>query len=355
MDGQGELEFFTPGGELIRLTARFERERQVPGRERVAARHIVAGQGWRVRQYRLPGSASRDQRAREALERETGAALAVERAHGAEPYAQVFTRLVGHNLDAAEPYVLYDVPAAPAEPLAHRKGTLGVEQLRSVLAQLILAVRLLEDVGFVHRALTPDTVRWDGRTVRVAELYGAIPAGAPREAFGQAPWAAPEQRKGTGAADPRDDVWSVAQLTYYLLAGRLSDGMGPPQDLDGYRQLTALRDSGAFAGTAADRAHAADVLRLLNRHDPLGGLVRAADPLDAGRDEFDRLVAEKRRALGRGPGAVDDGPPPHGAGGAREPLPGSRDADPPEPVRPARRRLRVRRNGADGGRTGDGR
>lgn len=92
----------------------------------------------------------------------------------------------------------------------------------------MLAVRLLEATGLVHRAIGPDTVHWDGRHVRLAEPYAALRAGEPREAYGAAPWASPEQRRGTGAADPRDDLWSVAQLVYFLAAGRPTGARARP-------------------------------------------------------------------------------------------------------------------------------
>jgi hypothetical protein len=297
-----ELEFFTPTGELTSLPARYEPELHIPARGPVTVRHAVVGEGRPVIQYRLPPSARKDQRAREALEHEAGAALAIEREYGAERYGALFTRFAGHNLDAAEPFVLYAATPAPgAEPLSRSVGRLSVEQLRAVMAQLTLVARLLEHVGFVHRALTPQTVWWDGKKVRIAESYAAIPAGVPREPYGQAPWSAPEQRAGTGAADPRDDLWSVAQLTYFLVAGRPAEGTGPPPDLDSYRQLAAFRDSGVFAPRADQRPYAAEVLRLLNRPDPLAGAFGAADPLDAYRDEFEQLLAAKRRDLAGDP------------------------------------------------------
>ncbi|WP_314174753.1 protein kinase family protein [Streptomyces winkii] len=297
-----ELEFFSAAGELTCLPARYEPELHIPARGPLTLRHAVVGEDRPVIQYRLPLSARKDQRAREALEREAGAALSIEREYGAERYRALFTRFAGHNLDAAEPFVLYAATSAPgAEPLSRFAGRLSVEQLRAVMAQLTLVTRLLEHVGFVHRALTPQTVWWDGKKVRVAEPYAAIPAGVPREPYGQAPWSSPEQRSGTGAADPRDDLWSVAQLTYFLVAGRPAEGTGPPPDLDSYRQLAAFRDSGVFAPRADQRPDAAQVLRLLNRPDPLAGASGAADPLDVYRDEFERLLAAKRADLAEDP------------------------------------------------------
>ena len=264
----------------------------------MTTRHVVTDGGRQLVQYRLPLSARRNQQARKALEREAGAALAIERAYGTEPYARLFTRFVGHNLDAAEPFVLYSTAAPGSAPLTRSAGRLGVQQLRTVMTQLMLVARLLEHVGFVPPGPDP-AERVVGREEGGSrEPSGAIPVGTPREPYGEAPWATLEQRRGTGAADPRDDVWSVAHLSY-LLAGGSDGGAGPPPDLDGYSQLAALRQSGAFETAAVQRPYAADVLRLLGRPDPLADVARsAADPLDAYREEHEQLLASKRRDLG---------------------------------------------------------
>jgi hypothetical protein len=295
------LEFFTPAGELVSFPVRYEPEVPAPGREPVVIRRAVL-KGRPVIQYRLARSAAKDRRAREALEREVRAALALTREYKAERHRMHFARFAGHNLDASEPFVLYADNQAPgAEPLARCAGRLGVEQLRTVMAQLTRVVRLLGHAGFVHRALAPQTVWWDGRSVRIAGPYAALPAGVPREPYGWAPWSAPEQRSGRGTADSRDDLWSAVQLMYFVVSGRPAEGTGQPPDLAAYSQLAALHDSGVFAARADRRPHAADVLRLLGEDDPLTGAVGAADPLERYRDEFERLLADKRSNLSRGP------------------------------------------------------
>ena len=295
------LEFFTPAGGLVSFPVHYEPEVPAPGRDPVVIRRAVL-KGRSVIQYRLPRSAAKDRRAREALEREVRAALALTREYGSERHRRHFTRFAGHNLDASEPFVLYaDTQAPGAEPLARCAGRLGVEQLRTVMAQLTRVVRLLGHAGFVHRALTPQTVWWDGKHVRIAGPYAALPTGVPREPYGPAPWSAPEQRSGRGTADSRDDLWSAVQLMYFVVSGRPAEGTGQPPDLAAYSQLAALHDSGVFAPRAGQRPHAADVLRLLGEDDPLTGSVGAADPLERYRDEFERLLADKRSNLSRGP------------------------------------------------------
>lgn len=307
-----ELEFFTPAGVLVSFPVRYEPELPAPGREPVVIRRAVL-KGRPVIQYRLPRSAGKDRHARDALEREVGAALALTREYGTELHRRYFAPFAGHNLDASEPFVLYaDAHTPGAEPLSRCAGRLGVEQLRTVMAQLTRVVRLLGHVGFVHRALAPQTVWWDGKNVRIAPSYAALPAGVPRGPYGAAPWSAPEQRSGRGTADSRDDLWSAVQLMYFVVSGRPAEGTGQPPDLGAYSQLAALRDSGVFAASAGQRPSAAEVLRLLGEDDPLTGITGAADPLDRYRDEFERLLAGKRRNLSRIPAERPAGGPEDG-------------------------------------------
>ncbi|MCP9986010.1 hypothetical protein LUX01_04095 [Streptomyces sudanensis] len=303
----GELAFLTHEGDPVRFSARFGADREPPGRPGRLARTVTLGADWTVLQYRVaPG----DARAHAALEREAAAAVALERRYGRERFGELFTRVVGHDLDAPEPFVLYRI--ADGEPLASHGGALGVGERQRVATQLVLAVRLLEATGLVHRAIGPDTVHWDGRHVRLAEPYAALRAGEPREAYGAAPWASPEQRRGTGAADPRDDLWSVAQLVYFLAAGRPDRGAGPPADLADFRGLAAFDRGGAFAPLAAGRPAPAELMRLLNVPDPLarsagGSSAPPADdsaPVTAGPTGYDDRIARKRADLGL------DRPPP---------------------------------------------
>lgn len=294
MTASQEFSFYDARGELISCAAEFRDDNQAaPGRPGLVARTVRLNGRRVVRQVRLPRPRG-NQHAREALEREASAAVAIERAYGATEHNRVFTPLVGQHLDVSEPFVLY---RPVGRPLGHHGGRLNVAQVGTVLRELTLAVRLLEHLGYVHRAVTPGTVLWDGHQVRLSEPFAAVPAGQGREPFGRAPWSASEQLRGDGLSDPRDDLWSVGQVMYYLLAGRPGAGTGPPPGLASYPQLAALH--GAFAPVAAERPAPAEVLRRLTYPDPFEASPRAADPLDAGRRAFDEALTAKRRDLGR--------------------------------------------------------
>ncbi|MET9801605.1 hypothetical protein [Streptomyces sp. NPDC006368] len=305
-DVHDELEFFTHTEDPVRFAARFGSDHRPPGRPGLLARGVTLGAGWPVLQYRLPASGQRDPHAYAALEREVAAAVALERRYGGERFGEVFTRLIGFDLEATEPFILYRVP--DGEPIGTLSGALGVDEQHQVIVQLALAVRLLEAAGLVHRAITPDTVRWDGTHVRLSEPYAAQRHGEPREAFGTAPWASPEQREGTGTADSRDDLWSAAQLVYFLLSGRPDKGVGPPADLRDFRRLAALDHGGAFAPEAGRRPAPTELMRLLNVPDPLAGAPTAADPLSRARAEFDAHLARKRAGSAPDRTPVEDPP-----------------------------------------------
>lgn len=298
-----ELEFLNHQEAQVRFAVRYGEDRRPPGRPGILVRRALLGTGAvPVHQYRLTSSPQRDPDAYGLLEREVAAAVALERRYGGAKFGAVLPRVVGFDLTAAEPFVLYRPPGG--RPLSDWAGRLAAEDQERITGQLAMAVRLLGDVDLVHRAITPDTVRWDGARVRLCEPYAALRAGETREPFGAAPWASPEQRAGHGAADPRDDLWSVAEIAYFLLSGRPDRGEGPPADLADYRRLAALEHSGLFAREAERRPHPTELLRLLHVPDPLATGAGAADPLDRWRAEYDTQIARKRALSGEArPGA----------------------------------------------------
>ncbi|WP_328942069.1 hypothetical protein OG259_10745 [Streptomyces sp. NBC_00250] len=315
-----ELEFLNPREAQSRFVVRYGDDRTPAGRPGFLARRAFLGTASvPVVQYRLVSSGQGDPRAYGLLEREVAAAVALERRYGSEKFGAVLTRIVGFDLTAAEPFVLYRPPIG--HPLSDWSGRLGAEDQERITGQLAMAVRLLGELDLVHRAITPETVRWDGTRIRLCEPYAALRTGEARESFGTAPWSSPEQRAGRGAADPRDDLWSVAELAYYLLSGRPDRGEGPPADLADYRRLAALQHSGLFSPRAAERPDATELLRLLNVPDPVAV---EADRLDRWRAEYDLQIARKAALSGGGPAGVGRA----GAEGAEPPFPA------PPPSRP---------------------
>jgi serine/threonine protein kinase len=150
---------------------------------------------------------------------------------GRRGYPEQLTRLIGHNVDDATPYSLFtDQPGSLAE--LDDRLPLGPEIWRRIARQLLMAMRCLQYVQIVHRRIRPETVRWDGIRLQLADLTHAVPENRPREAYGVSPWDPPEQLRGEGSADICDDVYSFGMLMV-----RLMTGADLPDDASVLRQL----------------------------------------------------------------------------------------------------------------------
>ncbi|MFE2585374.1 hypothetical protein [Streptomyces sp. NPDC059378] len=291
-----DLSFTTPGGLRHRAPARFGPELRRVVRPPLLARELLLGDAWKGVQVRLSSADVRDPHEYQALEAEVGAALTIHRAFLGSPYQGLFPVPVGYDMDAAEPFLIYATPRGePATGLTH--GISTTDQ-RIIERDLVLAVRLLEGLGLVHRGIVPAAVRWDGERAQLWDVGATARIGAPRTPWGAAPYASPEQRAGVGEADARDALWSTAQLMYQLVAGRQGRPDGPPADLDAYRSL-AQSVGDAFAPRAEDRPTPARLLGLLVPDpDPATVLMAGPDPLEPYRREFDDRLARKREAVG---------------------------------------------------------
>ncbi|MGX1542036.1 hypothetical protein [Streptomyces adustus] len=291
-----DLSFTTPGGLRHRAPARFGPELGRVVRPPLLARELMLGGAWKGVQVRLSSADVRDPHEFQALEAEVGAALTVHRAFLGSPFQGLFPVPVGYDMDAAEPFLIYATPRGEsATGLVH--GISTTDQ-RIIERDLVLAVRLLEGLGLVHRGIVPAAVRWDGERAQLWDLGATARIGAPRTPWGTAPYASPEQRSGVGEVDARDALWSTAQLMYQLVAGRQGRPDGPPADLDAYRSLAqSLGD--AFAPRAEDRPTPARLLGLLAPDpDPATVLMAGPDPLEPYRREFEAVLDRKRAAAG---------------------------------------------------------
>ena len=263
------------------------------------ARWITLDGHWNLVQVRLPSIHASTAEAQRALETEVGTALAIRSALRGTGHEERFPVPVGYDMDAAEPFVLYLGPRGDALAEA---GGVQIREQPLIQRDLVLAVRLLEGLGLVHRDITPARVHWDGGTVQLWGLAAVIRAGRPRTGYGLAPYASPEQLAGSGEADPRDSLWSIAQLMYHMVARRPGNPHGRPDDLARYPSLAPVLGP-LFAPLAQDRPSPAQLLeRLQPGTDPVGSALVGYDRLDPLRKEFDVAAARKRasrRALPR--------------------------------------------------------
>ncbi|MFF3326306.1 hypothetical protein [Streptomyces sp. NPDC002889] len=341
-DEPPELSFTTPGGRRHHVAARFGRDLQRVVRPPRVAREVRLGDAWQGLQVRLCAADASDPHEYHVLETEVGVALTVHRAFSGTPFQGLFPVPVGYDMDAAEPFLIYADPRGePATSLAH--GISTTDQ-RIIERDLVLAIRLLESLGLVHRGIVPAAVRWDGERTQLWDLGAVARTGTPRAPWGAPPYASPEQRAGVGDVEARDALWSAAQLMYQLVAGRQGSPDGPPADLEAHRSLVQTL-GGAFAPKAEDRPTPGKLLGLLMPDsDPYAMVAARPDPLEPHRREFDAALARKRAAAG-----LDlDGSGPHNDPHPTEPL-----LAPDGTGQPGRRRAWF--NGGTGDRGGRGR
>lgn len=299
------MRFTDPSGR--RHTARMVPGGDLPGLVRgpAVARRVTLDGRWELVQVRLPAPYARDGEAQIALEAEASAALEIHSALLGTGHEQLFPMPVGYDMDVAEPFVLYLGPRG--EPLSEAAGV-QIREQQLIQRDLVLAVSLLEDLGLVHRGIAPSQVRWDHAMVQLWDLGAVARTGRPRTPYGTAPYAPPEQLAGSGVTDPRDALWSAAQVMYRLVARRSGDAQGRPEDLDRYPSL--VRELGPlFAPMACDRPSAAQVLaRFQPRPGPAGATPVRPDPLEPLRREFDTALARKQTAARARPPRPSAGP-----------------------------------------------
>ncbi|WP_166663583.1 hypothetical protein [Streptomyces sp. NBC_00582] len=338
-DTEQELSFVSPQGELHRVLARFGPDRPRVVRPPAVARPVRFKDGWKGVQVRLPEEAAGDRAAYTLLEAEITAALALHRAFGGTRFAGLFPTPVGHDMNTPSPFVLYAVPRG--RPLAGLTEGVSLAGQRVVERDLVLAVRLMDLIGLVHRGIVPGAVRWDDHAVQVWDLGSVVRTGRPRVPYGVPPFASPEQRAGVGATEPRDALWSVAQVMHQLVTGRPGSPDGPPADLAAHRSLAGTL-SPVYARRAEDRPTPDALLRTLvpEMAAEVAGVL-LPDPLEQYRREFDETRRRKHAALALRPHARAVAPPPeddgpatghgHDYGGGQAPAPYP-TAPPPHPT-----------------------
>lgn len=290
-----DLTFISQKGTLRSVLARFGPDLPRLVSPPATARTVRFDDGWKGMHVRLPSAHAADHLAYGLLETEISTALTLQRAYGTTPFRSLFPTLVGHDMHAEEPYAIYVGPRG--RPVSsHTQGVSTGEQL-TVERDLVLAVGLMEAVGLVHRGIMPAAVRWDGQRIQLWNLGASTRAHGPRTPWGVAPFASPEQRKGSGDTDPRDALWSVGQVMHQLVTGRPGSPDGPTALLNSHRSLQQTL-GGVFQPRAADRPTVDQLLELLHP----GSRVRSLAPdltdgLEPHRREFDEAMRRKYAAL----------------------------------------------------------
>ncbi|MFJ9848963.1 hypothetical protein [Streptomyces sp. NPDC101150] len=293
------LAFTTPSGRRRTAPVRFGRDtRRDPLLPQRIRNGMLDDERQQCVQVRLTTADAANPAARALLDAEASTALQLHRVLDDTEYAALFPRIIGYELDTAEPFLLY---AAPRGTAAVRTHVLSATDQPVFARDLMLALCLLDGQGLVLRGISPATVLWDGTSVQLWGLEGVARAGRPRSAWGRAPYCPPEQRRGEGLVDSRDMVWSAAQVLYQLATGRAGPNDRAPADLAGHRVLAeTLR--GAFAPLAADRPTPARLLDLLAPGAARRiALTVPADEARPHREAFTQALRLKRQAPPAGP------------------------------------------------------
>lgn len=304
-----ELSFLDPDGRRCHTWARFGSDAGPSARGLPRTRNALLNERVRCVQVRIadPGAPGAAEAARAALDTEAAAALRLHHALGSPGAARPFPAVIGYELDVAEPFVLYRPPRGRTTEKLHG---LPSTHLRIIERDLVDAVGLLAELGLVHHGITPATVRWDGSEIQLWGLDAVTHTGRPRAPRGPAPYAPPEVRGGIGRSDPRDALWSAAQVMYRLVTGRAGDPDRAPADLADHRSLAHTMGP-SFAPRASDRPAPAALLGLLAPDRAPAATRLAGDGLTAHRAAFDRALALKRSAGAAPPGGAVG----HGVGG----------------------------------------
>lgn len=335
-----KLGYTDPEGRSVERRVEFGPDRPPRPGEPFRVRDVrdVEDGGTFVQKRLGPLDARRRVGAEAALETEIRVLLRLVRTFGPAGYPRELARVAGHDFDGVEPFVLLEaVPCPPAEDVV---GKLLTEEQEAFRRALFHTVRHLETAGVVHGDLTPASVRWqrEQRRLYVADFGHAALAGEPRSSLGTALWAAPGPLRGPGPADPRDDLWSAAQVAYHVTTGRpVRQGLIPV----GVESQGVLYDllQGVFEQDPMRRPGAAELLRRLAEPDPYVRGYAQYDPLAEGRRGYEAALERKRARMplaGQPPPRQD---PPHG-GGPRPPSVPPKPANPPAAEsRPSRFRL----------------
>ncbi|MFD0429708.1 hypothetical protein ACFQ60_24835 [Streptomyces zhihengii] len=139
-------------------------------------------------QVRLTTAEATHPAARALLDAEAGTALHLHRALDGTDHAQLFPAVVGHELDTAEPYLLY---AAPRGLPASRTHVMSATDQRVLARDLMLALCLLDGQGMVPRGISPANVLWDGTSLQLWGLEAMARTGRPRTPGAGRPTARP--------------------------------------------------------------------------------------------------------------------------------------------------------------------
>ncbi|GAA1022496.1 hypothetical protein Aple_091960 [Acrocarpospora pleiomorpha] len=263
--------------------------------------------GWLVKKSLHQAAAKHDPQLYARMENEVRTGLMLRRRFGGPAYPAELARLAGYDVDCEEPFVLYE-RLQGSGLAADVAGRLLLEEQKQFQITLLRGVRILEQVGIVHRGITPYSVWWDGHVAQLTDFELAIKAQRWRTPVGERPWASPQQRHGVGGTCARDDVWSAGMVIYHVAAGtRSTAALNGPLSLNAVEPRTRELLAGVFADKAKNRPHPLDLLIRLRETDPIAPPEEAADgAFERGGLRYDEMMRQKWGSTWRRPPVARD-------------------------------------------------
>jgi hypothetical protein len=195
-----EVEF--PTGELLRARA-------------VWLKDGTSG-GYELRQHRPPAGEWR-QEGYVRLDNEILAGRRLHKVAERSGYPTEVARLYGDDASSAEPCTLYE--PYRSEPIS-AGASLFDDEVEAFIIGLLKGLCWLAGAGIAHRAISPETVCWDGSSVLITDFSRSAPFGTARTPITGLPWGwvSLESRPDTsfGVVGPTDDIWAAARLIYFV-------------------------------------------------------------------------------------------------------------------------------------------
>ena len=233
-------------GDEIEVAVALTDDAGPPAGEYLTARYVELSDGTKLRQHRVRQGADRSE-GYTRLDNEILAGRLLYNTAGASAYPSEVARLYGDKATSADPYTLFE--PYRGKPVRDAAERMLDEEQEAFQLSLLTGFCWLASAGIAHRAISPDTVLCDRRSIQITDFSKATVFGASRTPVsGTLDWVAREQREGQafGAVGPRDDIWAAGRLIFFVhnlgedrfgneqiaqssLAGLLAGIIGPPE------------------------------------------------------------------------------------------------------------------------------
>lgn len=259
-----------------------------------------------LRQHR-PVDGERRQDGYARLDNEILAGRRLHKAAGWSEYPVEVACLYGDEANSAEPYTLFE--PYRGEPVS-AGASLFEDEVEAFVTGLLKGLCWLAGAGIAHRAISPETVCWDGESVLITDFSRSAPFGVARTPISGLPWGwVPlESRPDAvfGLVGPTDDVWAAVRLIYFVRSrGDSLDSFAKLAETGLAQMFNGLLEP--VFGPPEGRPTASDLLEHgLGQSHILPSLPDSTKEVIAGREAFLRARNRKHPGAPVPPGFWDD-------------------------------------------------